>query len=379
MQYPPMSLYVHIPWCEKKCPYCDFNSYASSNIPEQDYLDCLIADLQIEAESVQARELRSIFIGGGTPSLFSAKSLAILLQTVAKKFHFNKDIEVTLEVNPASADKRKFLDFFHAGINRLSIGVQSFNDSSLRDLGRIHTGIDGVSAIKLAQTAGFSNINIDLMYGLPNQNEEDALSDLNAAILEGPQHISWYELTIEPNTMFYSNPPNLPKENTLEAIQEAGLAFLLENSYSRYEISAFSKLNHQCQHNLNYWRFGDYLGIGAGAHGKITKKDNSITRYSKTRNPGDYISASPCETKVNESTLSKKETVVDFVLNSFRLSDGFTLDQFKKSTYLSPNHLEPAISFLCDQGLVLRNSTGYKTTPLGQRYLNEIIHKFMVD
>ena len=379
MQYPPMSLYVHIPWCEKKCPYCDFNSYASSNIPEQDYLDCLIADLQIEAESVQARELRSIFIGGGTPSLFSAKSLAILLQTVAKKFHFNKDIEVTLEVNPASADKRKFLDFFHAGINRLSIGVQSFNDSSLRDLGRIHTGIDGVSAIKLAQTAGFSNINIDLMYGLPNQSEEEALSDLSAAILQGPQHISWYELTIEPNTMFYSNPPNLPKENTLEAIQEAGLAFLFENGYSRYEISAFSKLNHQCQHNLNYWRFGDYLGIGAGAHGKITKKDNSITRYSKTRNPGDYISASPCETKVNESTLSKKETVVDFVLNSFRLSDGFTLDQFKKSTYLSPHHLEPAISFLCDQGLVLRNSTGYKTTPLGQRYLNEIIHKFMVD
>ena len=379
MQYPPMSLYVHIPWCEKKCPYCDFNSYASSNIPEQDYLDCLIADLQIEAESVQGRELMSIFIGGGTPSLFSAKSLAILLQTVAKKFHFNNDIEVTLEVNPASADKKKFLDFYHAGINRLSIGVQSFNDSSLRDLGRIHTGIDGVSAIKLAQTAGFSNINIDLMYGLPNQGEEEALSDLNKAILQGPQHISWYELTIEPNTMFYSNPPNLPKENTLEAIQEAGLAFLFKSGYSRYEISAFSTLDHQCQHNLNYWRFGDYLGIGAGAHGKITRKDNSITRYSKTRNPDDYISTSPCETKVNESTLSKKETVLDFVLNSFRLSDGFTLDQFKKSTYLSPHHLEPAISFLCDQGLVLRNSTGYKTTPLGQRYLNEIIHKFMVD
>ncbi len=379
MRYSPLSLYVHIPWCEKKCPYCDFNSYASSNIPEQDYLDCLIEDLQIEAESVQDRELRSIFIGGGTPSLFSAKSLARLLQTVAKEFHFNKDIEVTLEVNPASADQRKFVDFFHAGINRLSIGVQSFNDSSLRDLGRIHTGRDGVSAIKLAQTAGFSNINIDLMYGLPNQSEEEAVSDLNEAILRRPQHISWYELTIEPNTIFYSSPPNLPKENTLEAIEETGLAFLSKNGFSRYEISAFSRLNHQCQHNLNYWRFGDYLGIGAGAHGKITNKDNSITRYSKTRNPGDYISASGCENRVNESTLSKKETVLDFALNSFRLSDGFTLDQFKNSTYLSPHHLEPQISSLCDQGLVLKNSTGYKTTSLGQRYLNEIIHKFMVD
>ncbi|MDG1987607.1 MAG: radical SAM family heme chaperone HemW, partial [Halieaceae bacterium] len=327
MQYPPMSLYVHIPWCEKKCPYCDFNSYASSNIPEQDYLDCLIADLEIEAESVQDRELKSIFFGGGTPSLFSAESLARLLQTVAKRFHFNRDIEITLEVNPASADQKKFLDFFHGGINRLSIGVQSFNDLSLRDLGRIHTSRDGASAIKLAQTAGFSNINIDLMYGLPNQTEEEAVSDLNEAILWRPQHVSWYELTIEPNTMFYSNPPILPKENTLEAIQEAGLSFLSKNGFSRYEISAFSKLNHQCKHNLNYWRFGDYLGIGAGAHGKITNKDSSITRYSKTRNPVDYLSASPCEARVNESTLSKKETVLDFVLNSFRLTDGFTLDQ----------------------------------------------------
>ena len=379
MQYPPMSLYVHIPWCEKKCPYCDFNSYASSNVPEQAYLDCLIADLQIEAEDVQDRELKSIFVGGGTPSLFSAESLARLLQTVSKRFHFNRDIEITLEVNPASADQRKFLDFFHAGINRLSIGVQSFNDSCLRDLGRIHTSQDGASAIKLAQTAGFSNINIDLMYGLPNQTQEEAVSDLNEAILCRPQHVSWYELTIEPNTMFYSNPPNLPKENALEAIQEAGLSFLSENDFSRYEISAFSKINHQCKHNLNYWRFGDYLGIGAGAHGKITNEDSSITRYSKTRNPVDYLSASPCEARVNAFTLSKEETVLDFVLNSFRLTDGFTLDQFKKSTYLSPQDLEPEISSLCNQGLVLKNSTGYKTTPLGQRYLNEVIHKFMLD
>ena len=379
MQYPPMSLYVHIPWCEKKCPYCDFNSYASSSIPEQDYLDCLIADLQIEAESVQDRELKSVFFGGGTPSLFSAESLARLLQAIARMFHFNRDIEITLEVNPASADQRKFLDFFRAGINRLSIGVQSFNDSSLRDLGRIHTSGDGISAIKLAQTAGFSNINIDLMYGLPKQTEEEAISDLNEAILCRPQHVSWYELTIEPNTMFYSNPPSLPKENTLEAIQEAGLSLLSKNGFSQYEISAFSKLSHQCKHNLNYWRFGDYLGIGAGAHGKITNKDSSITRYSKTRNPGDYLSASPYEARVNESTLSEKETVLDFVLNSFRLTDGFTLDQFKKSTYLSPHHLEPEISSLCDRGLVLKNSAGYKTTTLGQRYLNEIIHKFMLD
>jgi len=379
MRYPPISLYIHIPWCEKKCPYCDFNSYASSKIPEKDYVDCLIADLQLEAEHLRGRELESIFIGGGTPSLFSTEALGKLLKEVAESLYLKPDIEVTLEVNPASADAKKFLGFVRAGINRLSIGVQSFSDTSLLYLGRIHSGRDSASTIKLAQASGFSNINIDLMYGLPNQSEDEALADLVEAVSREPQHISWYELTIEPNTMFHSNPPNLPDEDILEAIQESGLNFLYTKGFYRYEISAFSSTEHQCKHNLNYWRFGDYLGIGAGAHSKITNDDGSITRYSKTRKPEDYLSARPCAIRVKESILSRKETVLDFVLNAFRLTDGFTLDQFKKSTYLNPRHLEPEISLLCNQGLVLKNSMGYKTTPLGQRYLNEVIHKFMLN
>ncbi len=379
MPHPPIALYIHIPWCERKCPYCDFNSHASSKIPENDYLECLILDLEMEAKNLPSRQLGSIFIGGGTPSLFSAKALQWLLKEIEKNLFVKPDIEVTLEVNPASADAKKFLGFIRAGINRVSIGVQSFSDKSLLRLGRIHSGKDSILAVKLAQSAGFSNINIDLMYGLPNQSEEQAMEDLIAAVSLKPQHISWYELTIEPNTKFYSDPPNLPDENVLENIHENGLAFLLENGFSRYEISAFSSLGRQCKHNLNYWRFGDYLGIGAGAHSKITRQDGSITRYSKTRKPEDYLSARPYAPRINEVKLSRKETVLDFVLNAFRLTEGFTFAEFSDSTSFNPNALEPEITALCNQGLILKSSSGYKTTLLGQRYLNEVIQKFMTD
>ena len=291
LSLPPLSLYVHIPWCIKKCPYCDFNSHqATTTIPEQAYVQALVNDLEADLAWVQGRTLQSIFFGGGTPSLFSGAAIAEILNTAEKLIGFDPAIEITLEANPGTAEQQKFADFHSAGVNRLSIGVQSFNDQQLQQLGRIHNGKDALKAIDTAKTAGFNNFNIDLMHGLPAQTMAQAEADIQLAIQTGAQHISWYQLTIEPNTEFYSRPPLLPSDDHLADIQNIGSQKLQHACFSQYEVSAFALDGQRSKHNMNYWQFGDYLGIGAGAHGKVTLPElNQVLRSSKTRQPDHYL------------------------------------------------------------------------------------------
>nr|MBP8262565.1 radical SAM family heme chaperone HemW [Pseudomonas sp.] len=273
-ELPPLSLYVHIPWCVKKCPYCDFNSHAAGpSLPEEAYVDALLADLEAEREQAQGRPLRSIFFGGGTPSLFSAKALGRFLDGAQQRLSFSEDIEITLEANPGTFEQAKFTAYRQLGINRLSIGIQSFQDSKLKALGRIHDGGEAVRAADMARAAGFDNFNLDLMHGLPEQTLEEALADLHLAIAQQPSHLSWYQLTMEPNTQFWSQPPSLPEDDILWDIQEAGQALLAEQGYAQYETSAYARPQRQARHNLNYWTFGDFIGIGAGAHGKLSHAD----------------------------------------------------------------------------------------------------------
>jgi oxygen-independent coproporphyrinogen-3 oxidase len=288
---PPLSLYVHIPWCVRKCPYCDFNSHAAGeSLPEEEYVQALIRELEIELPYAQGRPLQSIFFGGGTPSLFSADNIGRIIQAARRRIGFSDNIEITLEANPGTFEQEKFSGYRSVGVNRLSIGIQSFNDLHLQKLGRIHSGENALAAVAMARQAGFDNFNLDLMHGLPGQTEEEALADLQQAIDLEPTHISWYQLTIEPNTEFYRRPPTLPEDQVLENIQEEGIKKLRDNHFFQYEISAFCRDNRESSHNKNYWQFGDYLGIGAGAHGKITLPDeHRIIRTAKTRHPTDYL------------------------------------------------------------------------------------------
>ncbi len=287
LQLPPLSLYVHVPWCVRKCPYCDFNSHQKTGeLPEAEYVDALVADALADLPGVQGRALQSIFIGGGTPSLFSAQAYERLFTELQRHIGFAPDIEITLEANPGTAERARFADYRRAGINRLSIGIQSFDPHQLQQLGRIHDDADAHKAIDFARAAGFDNVNLDLMYGLQDQTPAGALADLRAALEHAPTHLSWYQLTIEPNTELFKRPPPLPEEDTLIDIQEAGLALLGTHGFERYEISAFAQPGRQARHNLKYWRFGDYLGIGAGAHGKLSwpARDESL-RTRKKRQP----------------------------------------------------------------------------------------------
>ena len=291
LNLPPLSLYIHIPWCIKKCPYCDFNSHvATSVIPESNYVKAVIEDLKNDLPWVQGRKLHSIFFGGGTPSLFSGFSIGAILREAERLIGFENNIEITLEANPGVMDQQNFSDLYAAGVNRLSIGIQSFNDTHLKSLGRVHGSQDALSAIKIAQSSGFSNFNIDLMHGLPNQSIANAINDIEIAVSSGASHISWYQLTIEPNTEFFSRPPLLPVDDRLADIQQSGLNIIIKNNYSQYEVSAFARNGQKSRHNVNYWQFGDYLGIGAGAHGKITiPEDNQVIRTTKTRQHKDYL------------------------------------------------------------------------------------------
>ena len=293
-KFPPLSLYVHIPWCVQKCPYCDFNSHAQKGaIPEQEYVQHLIADLEADLEkyqaSIQNRPLHSIFIGGGTPSLFSAESIKLLLAEIQRRIPFSENIEITMEANPGTVEAERFKGYVDAGVTRISMGIQSFNDDKLQRLGRIHNAAEAKSAVSLAKVSGLKSFNLDLMHGLPNQTLEEALDDLRQAIKLAPPHLSWYQLTIEPNTMFAYRPPTLPDDDELWDIFEQGHQLLTEAGYQQYETSAYSKPGFQCQHNLNYWRFGDYLAIGCGAHGKLTFSDGKILRFSKTKHPKGYL------------------------------------------------------------------------------------------
>lgn len=373
---PPLSLYIHIPWCTRKCPYCDFNSHVSNAIPEKEYSIALIEDLDQDLDDVEGRELQSIFFGGGTPSLFSAKSIGDILQQTSKRLSFAADIEITLEANPGSIEQKKFSDYHAAGVNRLSIGVQSFNQRHLDRLGRIHSSEEAVHSISAAKAAGFTNFNIDLMHGLPEQSEKEALADLQQAIDLQPTHISWYQLTIEPNTAFYNAPPTLPSDNQLADIQEAGEALMKSRSYLQYEVSAFSLMGNRSRHNMNYWTFGDYIGIGAGAHGKMSNsKNQSIRRSWKTRSPKDYLNPTK-NFRAGVKQLKSSDLSLEFAMNALRLNRGFDISLFRQATGLDYSAIEATVSSLKGKGLLREDNGRVYASDLGRRFLNEILTEF---
>lgn len=388
---PPLSLYIHIPWCIRKCPYCDFNSHqAKDDIPEADYVAALRNDLLLDKSLAQDRKLTSIFFGGGTPSIFSAKAIGNILESVESIIGFEPNIEITLEANPGTFEQEKFSGFRAAGVNRLSIGIQSFNDVQLKALGRVHDRNEALRAVDVARKAGFDNINLDLMHGLPQQSLTDAQADLAQAIALSPEHLSWYQLTIEQNTQFYSAPPILPEEDILVDIQDAGFEQLASAGYQQYEISAYAKNNQRARHNINYWEFGDYLGIGAGAHGKITQPtQNAILRLWKTRLPKHYLESSNKITAhvhghQNAYTgggelLSPATLPLEFLMNALRLNDGAPADYFSQRTGLPLNALEPHWQILTEKGLVEVINQRICTTVLGRRFLNRVLETYTAE
>ena len=362
----PTGLYVHFPWCVRKCPYCDFNSHEQDgSIPEADYTRVLISELRQEAAASQP--LHSIFFGGGTPSLISPGNIAMLIEEAETLFSFSHGMEITLEANPGTLDDSRIRDFRQAGVNRLSLGIQSFNDLYLRQLGRIHSSGDAARAIANAREAGITNLNLDLMHGLPNQTWADAEQDLETAISFQPEHISWYQLTIEPNTVFYRYPPALPDEDTLFLIQERGMQLLEDNGYQRYEVSAFSRSGSQCRHNLNYWQFGDYIGVGAGAHGKYTT-DQGVFRTSRTRMPKSYL-RDPGK-KVTQ--VAREELPLEFMMNALRLSDGVDLSSYETRTGLPVETIQPFLHQAFDRGFLTARDE-IRLTTFGMRFVDEVL------
>ncbi|PCC99401.1 radical SAM family heme chaperone HemW [Halopseudomonas pelagia] len=374
---PPLAAYIHIPWCVRKCPYCDFNSHVSEQgLPEAEYIDALIADLELDLPNAQGRELTSIFFGGGTPSLFSAESLGRLLDAMANRLNFATDIEITLEANPGTFEQVKFAGYRAAGINRLSIGIQSFNAKHLKALGRIHDDKEALAAVAMARKAGFDNLNLDLMHGLPDQSLDDALADINQAIDLGPEHLSWYQLTLEPNTVFYSKPPILPVEDTLWAIQEAGQARLAEAGLAQYEISAYAQPGRQARHNLNYWQYGDFLGIGAGAHGKLTHPDGRVERYWKTRLPRDYLDAAK-DYCAGRKVIAAADLPFDFLMNALRLSDGVPTAYYLARTGQSLEAIAPQLNEAVRKGLLEPWDQQLRPTERGRLFLNDLLEMFL--
>lgn len=374
---PPLALYIHIPWCVRKCPYCDFNSHTASPVlPEQEYVDALLADLDQDLHAVYGRELTSIFFGGGTPSLFSAEALGRLLQGVEQRIPFAADIEITLEANPGTFEQEKFVAYRKLGINRLSIGIQSFQQEKLEALGRIHNGDEAVRAAGMARQAGFDNFNLDLMHGLPDQSLDDALSDLRQAIALQPTHISWYQLTLEPNTVFWNQPPVLPEDDTLWDIQEAGQALLAEHGYAQYEVSAYAQAGRPARHNLNYWSFGDFIGIGAGAHGKLSHPDGRIVRTWKTRLPKDYLN--PAKSfQAGEKSLSNDEMPFEFLMNALRLTAGVESRLYPERTGLSLETLAEGRREAEQSGLLQVEPSRLAATERGQLFLNDLLQQFL--
>lgn len=374
---PPLALYIHIPWCVRKCPYCDFNSHTASPVlPEQKYVDALLADLDQDLHAVYGRELTSIFFGGGTPSLFSAEALGRLLKGVEQRIPFAADIEITLEANPGTFEQEKFVAYRKLGINRLSIGIQSFQQEKLEALGRIHNGDEAVRAADMARQAGFDNFNLDLMHGLPDQSLDDALSDLRQAIALKPTHISWYQLTLEPNTVFWNQPPVLPEDDTLWDIQEAGQALLAEHGYAQYEVSAYAQAGRPARHNLNYWSFGDFLGIGAGAHGKLSHPDGRIVRTWKTRLPKDYLN--PAKSfQAGEKSLSNDEMPFEFLMNALRLTAGVESRLYPERTGLSLETLAEGRREAEQSGLLQVEPSRLAATERGQLFLNDLLQQFL--
>ncbi|MBA3537870.1 MAG: radical SAM family heme chaperone HemW [Tatlockia sp.] len=374
----PTSLYIHIPWCIRKCPYCDFNSHKSpESLPEENYIKALVADFEADLLYFPAREIKTIFIGGGTPSLFSAKAYKSLFAQLQQLVPFADKIEITLEANPGTVEQQRFDDYRQLGINRLSLGIQSFNSEHLKTLGRIHDDIQAHQAITTARQAGFDNINIDIMHSLPGQSPAQGLEDLNKALAYQPEHLSWYQLTIEPNTVFYKQQPTLPNEDDSCLLEEQGLAILAEKGYQRYEISAFCKADKPAQHNLNYWLFGDYYGIGAGAHGKITCSDK-VYRTRKQRQPADYLNPDKAFLAAKEP-VSSNSLLFEFMLNASRLEQIIANDLFQERTGLSFAMLKPLLSKAADLGLIKMNESSWQITAMGRRYTNNLQAMFLVD
>jgi len=376
MQPPPLALYIHLPWCERKCPYCDFNSHETRVIPQEAYVDALLRDLEGDLELARNRPVETLFIGGGTPSLFSPGAISRLLAGIGSLLQLSPDLEATMEANPGSAEAGKFAGFRAAGINRLSLGIQSFDDACLQALGRVHNSDQARAAIEYARAAGFASFNIDLMHGLPGQSAEAAATDLRTALGFAPPHLSWYQLTIEPNTVFHKRPPQLPSEDALADIQQAGEALLAAAGYGQYEVSAYSRPGLRCRHNLNYWSFGDYLGIGAGAHGKITDADGRIQRYHKTRQPADYLAACSGTFTSGSRELERADIVGEFMLNALRLNEGFTRDLFEARTGLDFALIEPQLLKLQEQELIVCDHRGIRASALGRRFLDSVIAEF---
>ncbi|WP_210398273.1 radical SAM family heme chaperone HemW [Motiliproteus sediminis] len=374
LEQPPLSLYVHLPWCVRKCPYCDFNSHAADGeLPESAYLSALLADLDDELALTGGRALQSIFIGGGTPSLMSASFYHALMGEIRARMPMAPGIEVTMEANPGTFEQARFAGFREAGVNRLSLGVQSFDDSALRALGRIHGGDEARAAIAAAQQLGFDSLNLDLMHGLPGQTVQAAMDDLEQALAFVPTHLSWYQLTIEPNTEFYVRPPPLPVDDTLWEIQEQGQQRLAAAGLEQYEISAYGRAGFQCQHNLNYWRFGDYLGIGAGAHGKLTLSDGAIQRRWKQRQPKRYLGG---ERLAGAQVISGDELALEFMMNVLRLHHGVAVESFSARTGLPLAAVAEPLRRARERELLCQDRHRLAPTELGRRFLNELLALF---
>lgn len=379
---PPLALYIHTPWCVKKCPYCDFNSHeATKTLPEQDYLSALMADLEHDLYRVWGRRIQSIFIGGGTPSLLSAEFYEKLMSELRARLMISANAEITMEANPGTVEADRFAAYRSAGINRLSIGVQSFHHEHLASLGRIHNGDEARAAIKVATQAGFDNINVDLMFALPGQSLEQAQLDIEQLMQFKPRHVSYYQLTIEPNTLFYSRTPALPDDETAWSIQEMAQQKLAEHGYQQYEISAYAQKGSQCLHNRNYWEFGDYLGIGAGAHSKLTDVNaRSIVRLIKEKHPREYLQkARANKAIIKEHSLARSELPVEFMINALRLTAGFETRWFTERTGLPISVIEPQLKDVEQRELIEWTIDLIKPTERGLRFLNDLQAMFLPD
>ena len=375
----PLSLYIHMPWCVRKCPYCDFNSHAVPDGKlsldlEQEYLQALVEDFKTQIDFAQGRHIHSVFIGGGTPSLISAKGYQWLFSQLKSFIPFEDGCEITLEANPGTVEHDPFAGYLDAGINRLSIGVQSFNSEHLKKLGRIHSNDDAVNAIHLAKEAGFTRVNVDLMHGLPEQTLEQALYDLKLAVENGATHVSWYQLTIEPNTVFFRTQPILPLDDVLEEIQAQGEAYLTAQGFVNYEVSAWRK-EKPSAHNLNYWQFGDYLAIGAGAHGKVTQPDG-VYRFQKTRLPKDYLAKVPAE-NLQFKRIEADDMPFEFMMNALRLNQGVDAKLYAERTGLSLTGLDELLSSLRARKLMVDDQTRISCTEQGHVFLNSVLEEFL--
>lgn len=370
----PLTLYIHIPWCVRKCPYCDFNSHAAKGeLPEQAYVAELLRDIDAYLPLLGGRKLSSIFFGGGTPSLFSADAISNILDGAKSKIGFEPGVEITLEANPGTIDQKYFHDYRSAGINRLSLGIQSLQNEKLKILGRIHDSQQAIEAIQVAKAAGFENFNLDIMYGLPEQTIEEAMHDIETALALEPKHFSWYQLTIEPNTVFYRYPPTLPKDEYIWEMQLAGQQLLKSKGYDQYEVSAYAKPEKQCKHNRNYWEFGDYLGIGAGAHSKITTQE-SIYRFAQVRMPKDYLARNQVKPP---QPVANKDLTFEFMLNALRLNQGVPAAYFQQRTGIDIKEIQNLLANARSDKLLIQDIEKLCATEHGARYLNNLIMRFL--